>query len=302
MTKHWRGIVTSFLLGLACVTLVAQATNISSSGTLPTHCTVGNVYIKTGASAGLYRCSATDTWTQLQDLLGSITEALLSFSDVTTANATTSQHGLMPKADGTSTHYWGGDAAWHALGTSGGTTLLEEHTASSSASLTFTTRNVTGQSGATFQSDFDEYEIHVVSVIPATTTVDLQFQASTDGGVSYDSTSGHYTWQLFFAAFNATSNNGSTSTTASSIAINLNNSSTIACSGRYRLYSPLSTSVYKVLEGQASCNDNSRTTDSTTQLVSAKYAVSGSAMNAMQFLMSSGNIASGTIRIFGIAK
>lgn len=49
------------LLGL----VVYQATNIATSGTLPTNCSVGNVYVKTGASAGFYVCLATNTWTQL---------------------------------------------------------------------------------------------------------------------------------------------------------------------------------------------------------------------------------------------
>lgn len=49
------------LLGL----FAYQATNIATSGTLPANCSVGNVYVKTGASAGFYVCLATDTWTQL---------------------------------------------------------------------------------------------------------------------------------------------------------------------------------------------------------------------------------------------
>lgn len=47
------------------VTLWAQATNITTSGTLPANCTVGNVYVKTGGSDGMYVCLATDTWSQL---------------------------------------------------------------------------------------------------------------------------------------------------------------------------------------------------------------------------------------------
>lgn len=47
------------LLGL----FAYQATNIATSGTLPANCSVGNVYVKTGASAGFYICLATDAWT-----------------------------------------------------------------------------------------------------------------------------------------------------------------------------------------------------------------------------------------------
>lgn len=43
--------------------LLAQATHVGTSGTLPASCRVGDVYYKTGTSAGLYACTATNTWT-----------------------------------------------------------------------------------------------------------------------------------------------------------------------------------------------------------------------------------------------
>lgn len=49
------------LILLATVILVAQASKITSSGTLPTNCGNGNIYQKTGASKGLYWCDA-GTW------------------------------------------------------------------------------------------------------------------------------------------------------------------------------------------------------------------------------------------------
>src|ERR1035437_3292300 len=67
-----------------------------------------------------------------------------------------------------------------------GLVLLESHTASSSVSLDFTTRNASGQSGATFQSDFDEYEIHFVNLVPATNNVEFRIRMSTNGGSTFD--------------------------------------------------------------------------------------------------------------------
>jgi hypothetical protein len=58
-----RVLLIALLVLVSTVTLWAQATKIQSSGTLPTNCTVGNVYLKTGSSAGFYICLATDTWT-----------------------------------------------------------------------------------------------------------------------------------------------------------------------------------------------------------------------------------------------
>ena len=56
-------LLLSGILLLTPIAAYAQATQIATSATLPMHCTVGNVYLKTGTSAGLYSCNATDTWT-----------------------------------------------------------------------------------------------------------------------------------------------------------------------------------------------------------------------------------------------
>ncbi len=75
-------------VGLALMSVVvrggAQATNISTSGTLPTNCTVGNVYVKTGASAGFYVCLATDTWTNVSGSGGGALSALTAATGANT--------------------------------------------------------------------------------------------------------------------------------------------------------------------------------------------------------------------------
>lgn len=42
---------------------MAKATRISTGSTLPANCTVGNLFVKTGSSPGLYICLTTDVWT-----------------------------------------------------------------------------------------------------------------------------------------------------------------------------------------------------------------------------------------------
>jgi hypothetical protein len=56
-----RGLLIAILCALP-VTLGAQATRIISGGTLPSNCTVGNIFVKTGDDAGFYSCAVTDTW------------------------------------------------------------------------------------------------------------------------------------------------------------------------------------------------------------------------------------------------
>jgi len=69
-----------------------------------------------------------------------VTDAKLSTSDITTNNASTSKHGFLKKLDNDSTHFMDGTGAWAVPAGSGGSVvLLEQHTASSSATLDFTT-------------------------------------------------------------------------------------------------------------------------------------------------------------------
>ena len=65
MLRTRTALITLLAMVLSSVLLVAQATNIKSSGTLPTTCSVGNIYVKTGASSGFYICLSTNTWTQV---------------------------------------------------------------------------------------------------------------------------------------------------------------------------------------------------------------------------------------------
>lgn len=43
---------------------------------------------------------------------GSATDATISFSDITTNNASTSKHGFLPKLDNNAAHFLDGTGAW----------------------------------------------------------------------------------------------------------------------------------------------------------------------------------------------
>ena len=181
-----------------------------------------------------------------------------------------------------------------------GMVLLEEHSASASASLNFTTRNKSGLTGATFQSDFDEYVIEIINLIPATDNTDLTMRCSTNGGVSYDS-GANYARQVRIdnAAFNGV---GGADSGLTSITWFANVDTTVtqtAVNGTIKAFAPLNESIYKafVMTGTYKNND--------TRFYSTSghgWYLSTTAVNALQFLMSSGNIASGTIRIYGVNK
>lgn len=197
----------------------------------------------------------------------------------------------------------GATGAAGAAGASGALVLLEEHTASTSATLDFTTRNVSGQSGATIQSDFDEYLIELVNVIPATTAVDFWLRMSTNGGSTYDATN------LYAVATFAWAHNGSAaagqapSAPVAQIALrssaDISNDSHYGVIGTVRLFSPGSATLYKRVQMEASYLASTGPLEKTS---TEGVYLSTTAVNAFRFLFSSGNITSGTIRVYGVSK
>jgi hypothetical protein len=174
--------------------------------------------------------------------------------------------------------------------TTPGMVLLEQHTASASASLNFTTA---------ISATYDEYLIEFVNIIPATNAVNFWMRMSTNGGSSYDSGT-NYSWTAYGMNRFGAAQAGVDAT--NQIILNkstIDNTSTKGLCGFIRLYSPGSTSVHKDVVGEAMGFVGGGVLEVAS--LGGCY-LSTTAVNAFQFLMSSGNITSGTIRVYGIAK
>lgn len=175
-------------------------------------------------------------------------------------------------------------------GGGGGLTMLEEHVAAGSASLDFDDwRNDTL---------YDAYEIHFENLVSASNSI-LYVRVSTDGGSSYISTAS-YNW-LITGGYST--NSFTVSGAGTSAILGRETNTTLAgggsFNGRLRLVNPGGTTVYKSFLGDVQWLDNS------IGLVSATWAGTynaTTAVNAFQVLMASGNITSGTVRIYGIPK
>jgi thiamine pyrophosphokinase len=185
----------------------------------------------------------------------------------------------------------------------GSLTLLSTQTASASATISFT-------SG--IDSTYDSYVFKFIDIHPATDNTYLTFQTSTDGGSNYNTT----TTSTCFKAFRSE---------ASGTTEGLN------YEFGYRADSDQAQGTsYQRLHGDGGIgNDNDQSLCSTLQLFNpssatfvkhyiittgaatapnyfvnsfvAGYFNTTSAINAIQFKMSSGNIDSGTIKMYGVA-
>lgn len=163
-----------------------------------------------------------------------------------------------------------------------GMEVIESKDASSSASLTFTGFD---------SSKYDAYVFKLANVVPATNNAQLLLRTSTNGGSSYDSGASDYAWSyVFFGTGTADQDDASIRV---AIAVGSNDD---GVSGTLNVNGP-HLAKKTIVEWNVgyfnSSSTLSRTTGSGARLSSAD-------VDAVQFLMSSGNIESGTITMYGL--
>ena len=175
--------------------------------------------------------------------------------------------------------------------------LISTQTASNSSSLSFTT----GLNGT-----YDEYIFSLINIKPATDDVQLQFNLSTDSGSNYNVTktttffrTGHYesdasTFFSYETAFDLAQ-----STSFQILNNSIGNGADENACGYLLLYNPSSTTYVKHYISRV---NSLRYDDASMEGYSAGYANTTSAINAIRFQMSSGNIADGTIKLYGVKK
>ena len=171
-------------------------------------------------------------------------------------------------------------------------TLILAQTASNATNVAFT-------SGLT--STYFKYMFVFTDVGPANDSNTLTMNFSTDGGSNYNVTK---TSTFFRAQHNGTSsgldyqtgNDLDQSTAYQPISADLGNGSDESTSGIVYLYSPSNTTYVKHWESRFNCHHAS---DYTNDMFSAGYGNTTSAINAIDFKMSSGNF-DGVIQMYGI--
>jgi len=185
--------------------------------------------------------------------------------------------------------------AFGSITSLGSLTHIATQTASSSASLSFT-------SG--IDSTYKEYIFYFVNIHPATDTVDFQFNMSTDGGSTYAVTK----TTTFFRATHReddslaelgyrTGNDLAQSTSDQVLNDRLGNGNDESLSGCLHLFNPSSTTFVKhFLATINEYQDNDRSSESFI----GGYGNTTSAVDAIKFQMSSGNIDSGDILLYGV--
>jgi len=186
-------------------------------------------------------------------------------------------------------------------GSAGGAmNTIKKLTASSSSTLSF----VDGSSDVVLDNTYKEYIFVFNNMHPATDGANFTFQGSTDSGSNYNTT---MTTTYFTAFHNEAGNDQSLtyetgrdlaqSTSFKTLINEVGNDNDQCCSGFLHLFNPSSTTFVK----HFICNINSYfNLDYTMNAFTAGYFNTTSAIDALQFKMSSGNVDSGTITLYGI--
>jgi hypothetical protein len=172
--------------------------------------------------------------------------------------------------------------------------FISSQTASASASISFTTG---------IDSTYKEYVFYFVNIHPANNNISFQFNLSTDGGSSYNVTK----TSTMFKAVNTEAGSSSfgydidydlaQSTAFQILAEGVGNDNDQTISGTLTLFNPSSTTFVKHFISDINM---ARHNDSSGNFFTAGYGNTTSAVDAIQFKMTSGNIDDGKILMFGV--
>jgi len=182
-------------------------------------------------------------------------------------------------------------------GVGGGLTLVSSQTASASASLEFS-----------MDSTYDSYVFKFIDIHPSVDNTAFQFNGSTDGGSNYNVTK----TTTFFRAYHGdtgseeytnliyeTSKDLAQSTSFQDIIFALGTDNDEAGSGMLQIFNPSSTTYVKhfISRGAANIFAFGEADDQ----LAAGYFNTTTAINAIKFQMSSGNIDDGIIKMYGVS-
>jgi len=189
---------------------------------------------------------------------------------------------------------------------SGSLVHIKTLTASSSGTLSF----VHGTDGVVLDSTYPIYKFEFINIHPATNNTKLQFQSSTNSGSSYGVT---MTSTAFFATHSEDGGTSSLSYDANDDLAQstsfmplsfdgIGNANDNNLSGFLNLFSPSSTTFVKHFTGTTNATriNTGQNQNYSLESFAAGYFNTTSAINAVQFKMSSGNIDAGKIKLYGI--
>jgi hypothetical protein len=172
---------------------------------------------------------------------------------------------------------------------------IQSQTASNSASISFTTG---------INSTYKEYQFYFINIRPATDGTNFRFQGSTNGGSSYGVTTTSTVFRAYHNEADSatvleyeTGDDQAQETDYTRLGVGVGNASDKCLTGTFSLFNPASTTYVKHFIATTQLLNVS---DFSINYNTAGYLNTTSAVNAIDFKFESGNIADGTIAMFGV--
>lgn len=337
----WKAAMSVVLVAVLSPHVLTQTqlvTKISAGSALPTNCLAGNIFVKTSSTVGPYWCStpgSPGTWSLLGSGTGTVTNTGTLTSgqiikgnggvditvgnlagDVTTsgsmtttigtgavslskiANASANSKLLGSGASGSGSSYseltLGTNLSMSGTtlnasggGGSGSLILVDTETASASSTLDFTTG---------ISSTYSHYVLDIQNLIPATSGQSLVLQVSTDTGSTWAATNYWRAGAYYGSAGAAAAVSSESDTTMLLGGIS---ATTDGYRGKVDLYDLASSATSKFITGQIgllASNDGHRY----VFLISGWW-VGSSTVDGLRLKSTSGNLTSGTVRLYGVS-
>ena len=187
-------------------------------------------------------------------------------------------------------------------GSAGGAmTFIKKLTASSSSTLSF----VDGSSDVVLDNTYKEYIFIFNNIHPSADGSQFLFNLSVDAGSNYNVTKTTTAFRSFHSEDDSATGLGyytggdlAQSTDFQRFADSLGNDNDQSLSGTFTLFNPSSTTFVKHFIANVNYSYDA---DYSLQYFLAGYGNTTSAVDAIQFKMNSGNIDSGTIKLYGVS-
>ena len=187
------------------------------------------------------------------------------------------------------------DSGSLSSGLTGSMTLISTQNASSSSTISFT-------SG--IDSTYKEYVFKIYNMNPATDNHIFEFQANASGGSGYNETITSTTWRAYHSESGSSTleyvanDDLAQGTDHQHLANGVGNGSDEGLNGELRLFDPSNTTFVKNFIARCTFYEAG---DMNVDFFTAGYINTTSAIDEIQFKMASGNIDSGTFKLYGIS-
>ena len=182
--------------------------------------------------------------------------------------------------------------------TGGAMTLLETKTASSDATLSFTSN---------IDSTYDEYVFKFYDIHPATQNAYLTFQVDTGTNTSYNQTitstafrTYHFEGDLNAVLEYLTGNDRAQVTTFQHLNY-IGNDNDMCAVGELKIFSPSSSTFVKHFIARVQTYGDGGGQDLSEDWFTAGYINTTTAITRVQFKMDTGNVDAGTIKLYGVS-